>query len=640
MFFVFFSIFLIFSIGNVYAQQVASDNFNSNPQNGAIAGWTNNGSAQVETYLCGSACNSVKLSDTRNSNPNGRLIQSFPVTAGATYSVNIKAGVFTGGASPDGAVTLTAVSGTAPTEVNWCGSNTCGASGSSINGSLSVSIVTQNSTLTVYLDGTQGGCDPNGDCHDPLIDDFSLTKTADPVVSASDDARCIDIKVNNGNQILAGQNYTATVTMKNDGDTTWVSSGSNPYKLGSQLPEDKTTWGTETGADSGQGTRPNRDSLSSAISSTQSKTFSFGVTTPKDSGNYRFAYRMVKEGAYWFGDTCQPNLWVSPASEAKTPSVTCSVSTNPPTDPPTANTGQSVTWAARASGGSGTGYMYSWAGSTDNLDSMTANPATLPYNTTGIKYGKVQVTDSAGNPSPITDCSNSVTIKAPVPIVTLTANPISIANNASSTLSWTTTNSPTSCTATDSWSGSKSISGGSQSTGNLPGPANYTYTLTCIIHSGDSSLPSTANVSVGGATCSAETNSAFCIRLNKNCGSVTGTDNCGITRTVASCGNCSSPLTCGGGGTVNVCGGGSCTPETNSAFCTRLNKNCGAVTGVDNCGTSRTVSSCGSCSGATPTCSAANVCVTSGGGSSILPWIQTIGGDVHSNTRIYTPGGP
>jgi hypothetical protein len=51
-----------------------------------------------------------------------------------------------------------------------------------------------------------------------------------------------------------------------------------------------------------------------------------------------------------------------------------------------------------------------------------------------------------------------------------------------------------------------------------------------------------------------------------------------------------------------------CTAETNTAFCARLNKNCGSVTANDNCGTSRTVSSCGTCSG-TQTCNSNGQCV-------------------------------
>jgi peptidoglycan/xylan/chitin deacetylase (PgdA/CDA1 family) len=96
-------------------------------------------------------------------------------------------------------------------------------------------------------------------------------------------------------------------------------------------------------------------------------------------------------------------------------------------------------------------------------------------------------------------------------------------------------------------------------------------------------------------TCTPESNAAFCTRLGKNCGTVSGTDNCGAPRTVTSCGSCVAPHTCGGAGTPNVCGGEACVPEADASFCSRLGKNCGSVTGNDNCGVSRTVESCGSC---------------------------------------------
>jgi beta-glucanase (GH16 family) len=57
-----------------------------------------------------------------------------------------------------------------------------------------------------------------------------------------------------------------------------------------------------------------------------------------------------------------------------------------------------------------------------------------------------------------------------------------------------------------------------------------------------------------GSTCTTESNAAFCSRLGKDCGAVSGTDNCGLARSVASCGTCTAPETCGGAGTANVCG--------------------------------------------------------------------------------------
>ena len=53
--------------------------------------------------------------------------------------------------------------------------------------------------------------------------------------------------------------------------------------------------------------------------------------------------------------------------------------------------------------------------------------------------------------------------------------------------------------------------------------------------------------------CTEETDSAFCERLAKNCGTVSEFDNCGNAREV-DCGECTSPATCGGLGVNNVCG--------------------------------------------------------------------------------------
>jgi hypothetical protein len=53
--------------------------------------------------------------------------------------------------------------------------------------------------------------------------------------------------------------------------------------------------------------------------------------------------------------------------------------------------------------------------------------------------------------------------------------------------------------------------------------------------------------------CAPESDAAFCGRLGKSCGTVSGADNCARARTV-SCGACTAPDTCGGSGTPNVCG--------------------------------------------------------------------------------------
>ena len=81
--------------------------------------------------------------------------------------------------------------------------------------------------------------------------------------------------------------------------------------------------------------------------------------------------------------------------------------------------------------------------------------------------------------------------------------------------------------------------------------------------------------------CTPETDSEFCDRNNRDCGTYTAEDNCGNTRTV-DCGSCGSGEVCENGICVS-----DCVPET----CSSLGYNCG--THNDGCG--GTIS-CGSCS--------------------------------------------
>lgn len=81
----------------------------------------------------------------------------------------------------------------------------------------------------------------------------------------------------------------------------------------------------------------------------------------------------------------------------------------------------------------------------------------------------------------------AVELPPDIPIVSLIISPVgSVRPGSSITLTWTTTNSPTSCTASDSWSGAKSTGGGTQQIGPLSAIQSYTYTLTCYNSSGSS----------------------------------------------------------------------------------------------------------------------------------------------------------
>lgn len=111
------------------------------------------------------------------------------------------------------------------------------------------------------------------------------------------------------------------------------------------------------------------------------------------------------------------------------------------------------------------------------------------------------------------------------------------------------------------------------------------------------------------STCIAESNSAFCSRLGKTCGSVTANDNCGVSRTY-NCGNCGSGQTCSNGVCI-----GTCIPKT----CAQLEKNCGSWSnqcgGILNCGTCQAGQTCsnGVC------VSGGTTCTQSGGECKFFP---------------------
>jgi hypothetical protein len=113
--------------------------------------------------------------------------------------------------------------------------------------------------------------------------------------------------------------------------------------------------------------------------------------------------------------------------------------------------------------------------------------------TTAALTATTQFTLTCTGPGGTAAQSAIVTAQAPAPSVSLTANPASIANGASTTLHWTSTNA-TQCVATGGWTGTLATSG-SQSTGALT--ATKTYTLSCSGAGG--SATQTATVTVSGS---------------------------------------------------------------------------------------------------------------------------------------------
>lgn len=111
----------------------------------------------------------------------------------------------------------------------------------------------------------------------------------------------------------------------------------------------------------------------------------------------------------------------------------------------------------------------------------------------------------------------------PPPVLTITAKPGSISAGSFSALTWTSSGNPTSCTASDTWSGDKTPIG-AESTGRLSTPGNYKYTLTCKNAGGDGSA--TITVAVGPAAVSASSSSGSSSSSSSSSSSGSGATYC------------------------------------------------------------------------------------------------------------------
>ena len=86
--------------------------------------------------------------------------------------------------------------------------------------------------------------------------------------------------------MVAGQQYTISITMKNTGTKAW---DSGSYRLGSANPRDNLTWGL------------NRVFLTSSVAPGAQVTFRFTVRAPRTLTTYNFQWQMVEEHVTWFG---------------------------------------------------------------------------------------------------------------------------------------------------------------------------------------------------------------------------------------------------------------------------------------------------------------------------------------------------
>ncbi len=99
------------------------------------------------------------------------------------------------------------------------------------------------------------------------------------------------------NVVQKGQNFSATVRMRNTGTKTWITD-STPHRLGSQDPQDNLTWGL------------GRVSLPGTIYPNNTASFGFTARAPNNPGTYYFSWKMVEDGLEWFGSKCSKMITV------------------------------------------------------------------------------------------------------------------------------------------------------------------------------------------------------------------------------------------------------------------------------------------------------------------------------------------
>jgi hypothetical protein len=103
--------------------------------------------------------------------------------------------------------------------------------------------------------------------------------------------------------IVAGQSANVSVTMMNNGTTTW-SPGS--YFLASQNPPGNTTWGLS------------QVGLASSVAPGATVTFNFTAVAPTTTGTYNFQWQMNQSGVGYFGGA-STNVAVSVTSSGVQP---------------------------------------------------------------------------------------------------------------------------------------------------------------------------------------------------------------------------------------------------------------------------------------------------------------------------------
>ncbi|MEI7750172.1 MAG: LCCL domain-containing protein [Candidatus Moraniibacteriota bacterium] len=230
--------------------------------------------------------------------------------------------------------------------------------------------------------------------------------------------------------------------------------------------------------------------------------------------------------------SCSASLYVAPPAPAftLTASPTSVVS----------GSASTITWSSVTNATSCTA-SNGWTGS----KSTAGGSASTGALSTATTY-TLSCTGAGGT----TTKSATVSVTAPVPAPTLdfSASPTSITTGSSTTLFWSSTNA-TSCTASNSWSGAKAVSGSLSVSPITTGIINYTLTCTgATAPAVTKTVPVTVTSPVINGSCGLANGTPTASAPTTNLCNVTGT-----TPTVTGSGPWSWTCTGSGGGTTASC---------------------------------------------------------------------------------------
>lgn len=128
----------------------------------------------------------------------------------------------------------------------------------------------------------------------------AVCSTNNPIVVHQADNKALGKSIDMPNDIFAGQQFSATVTMKNIGYGAWVASDANEYGIQSRVPKNNLVWGIKYAK------------LEANTDPGQLAVFHVGLTAPTKPGTYTLAWRMVQHGKD-FGTTAIKTVVVKKA---------------------------------------------------------------------------------------------------------------------------------------------------------------------------------------------------------------------------------------------------------------------------------------------------------------------------------------